>query len=387
MLRASRKTFHRIYLLNFFLALAWALPSYVQSSYLEALAGARAISWYLTTATLVTVVVVFFYPRLIQRFSNYRVMAPVLAANFVTLLLLAFTTSWFAALLAFVGYYVSGTLLGINIDVFLEDVSENVNTGRIRTTLLTVANVGWVLAPSLMGLMASGERYRLVFLAAAAALVPALLILLRQRRTMRDHVHYRSRHGLKLLAAAWQNPNLVKIFSLALVLRFFYFMMVIFVPLHLHHALGFSWSTIGWIFTVMLLPFLLLQIPAGRMADRGFGEKEILVAGLLTMLVFTGLIFFTRSTSPAVWAAILLMTRVGAALVEAMQEVYFFKLVDRRDVDLINLFRDLGPAGWLSASLFALVVLSFLPIPYLFLLLSFILMAALRPALTLQDTT
>ncbi|TSC77066.1 MAG: Uncharacterized protein G01um101431_249 [Parcubacteria group bacterium Gr01-1014_31] len=385
-MRANKKTFHLIYLLNFLLALAWALPAYIESAYLQATAGPKAVALFLSAATLVTAVVVFFYPRLIRRVSNYRAMVPVLVANFVLLSALAFATHAGAIFFIFIAYYTTGTLLGINIDVFLEDISDDEHTGRIRTNLLMVANISWVLAPLVMGLLADGERYRLVFMAAATALLPALLLLALQRRSMRDRFAYRSRHFHQLLAAVWRDPNLVKIFSLALVLRFFYFIMVLYIPLHLHHALGFSWGTIGWILTVMLLPFLLLQFPAGRIADRFLGEKEIIITGLLTMIVFTGLIFFTRSTSPVVWAGILFMTRVGAALVEAMQEVYFFKHISRQDVDLINLFRDLGPVGWLGASLFSLTVLSFFTIPYLFLFLAVILMTALRPALTLVDT-
>jgi len=55
-------------------------------------------------------------------------------------------------------------------------------------------------------------------------------------------------------------------------------------------------------------------------------------------------------------------------------------------MDLIDLFRDLRPAGWLIGSLASVVILIFLPIPYLFLILAFVLLFGLRPALALRDT-
>ncbi len=386
-MRRSRQTFHLIFLLSFLLTWAWALPTYVQSSYLELFVPVHLVSLYLTLATVVAMPVIFFYPRLIKRFSNFRVLLAVLAAEAFGLVSLALTTNRFLALPLFAAYSVSAMLGGINIDVYLEDVSDHDHVGNIRTTLMTLNNLAWVVAPLVMGWIAAGERYRLVLLAAGAALLPAILVLAAKRRAMRDRSAYRNRPLRELAGLVWRNPNVAKIFSLALTLQFFYFLMVFYVPLHLHHNLGFGWTTIGWILSVMLLPFLILQLPAGRVADTLLGEKEMLIAGLITMMVFTGLIFFVPSRSPLVWAAVLFMTRAGAALVEAMEEVYFFKHIERRDIDLINLFRNLTPLGRMLGSLAGFALVSWLPIPYLFLFLAIVLMFALKPALTLQDDT
>lgn len=384
-MRPSKKTFHIIHLLGFLLTWAWALPTYVQSSYLEQFVSVRFASLYLTLATMVTMLVIFSYPHLIRRYSNFTVMLSVLVIEAGSLLALALAPNGVVVLPFFTAFFAAAILVGINIDVFLEDISDNDHMGRIRTGMMTVNNVAWVLSPMVMGWLAAGERYRLVYLVGAAMVVPAIALLIFQRRTIRDHYPYRSRRLRELLNVVWSHPDVRRIFALALVLRFFYALMVFYIPLHLHDHLGFSWIQIGWIFTIMLLPFLVLQLPAGRVADKYLGEKEILVAGLLTMMVFTGLIYFLPARNPVVWAAVLFMTRVGAALVEAMEEIYFFKHISRRDVDLINLFRNLVPLGWLLGSVVGVLVLSALPIPYLFLLLAMVLMAALKPALTLRD--
>ena len=162
--------------------------------------------------------------------------------------------------------------------------------------------------------------------------------------------------------------------------------MVLYTPIYLHQQFGFSWQVLGIVFTVMLLPFVILQMPAGSLADKYLGEKEIMATGLLIMMIFTGLIFFLRSPSIYVWTAVLFMTRVGASLVEVMQESYFFKHVDSEDMDLISLFRDLRPAGWLLGSLVSVAILQFLPVQFIFLFLAVVLLLALRPVLVLQDT-
>jgi len=385
-MKQNAKTFRTIYFLNFLLALSWALPSYVESSYLGQFVSVQYIGLVLAAATAAILPVALFYPYLIQRHGNYHIMQIGLLSTILLLLALFCARSGWAAILLFIVYYIPASLLAINIDVFLEDVSDDRHTGKIRSNLLLAANIAWVCSPLIMGWIAANGNYGNVFLAAALALLPATCILLYQSKILRDRYRYFSRPPSELLSVIVKNPNLSKIFLLALALRFFYFIMVMYIPLHLHQNLGFSWTTIGWVLTVMLVPFLIIQPPAGRIADRYLGEQEMMIAGFVIMAVSTFIIFFTTSLNPLWWAALLFFTRVGAALVEAMQESYFFKQVDRRDVDLINLYRNVGSAGWLLGATFAFIVLLFLPFAFLFLLLALVMVIALWPALTLCDT-
>ena len=108
----------------------------------------------------------------------------------------------------------------------------------------------------------------------------------------------------------------------------------------------------------MLLPFLFVEYPAGWIADRWFGDKELLIAGFIIMgvaLAATGLI--TASTPLIVIAAILFASRVGAALSEAMVESHFFRRVSERDANTISVFRMMRPVGALVAPLFASLLL------------------------------
>jgi len=136
----------------------------------------------------------------------------------------------------------------------------------------------------------------------------------------------------------------------------------------------------------MLLPFVLFGMPAGQIADRWLGEKEIMITGIILMLLSTGLMFWLKSDSAIIWAILLFTGRTGAAIFEAMQETYFFKHVDGNDLDLINLFRDMRPFAWLIGTAFSAVILIFLPIQYIFLFLTITLFLSLWPAFTIKDT-
>ncbi len=385
--KERRKVFIIIYLLGFLWAISTALPSYIHSSFLEQFVSLRYVGLYITLATFLTLLSISIFPVFIRRFSNYRVMMTLLFLNIIGVLFLVQAENRWLVLLFFVVVYVSLNLLAINLDIFLENVSDDQHTGRIRSTFLTVMNIGWVISPLLMGFLTGEEnRYWLVYLLAGLALVPAIFILFSQRKIVRDHVHYKNRKLKEILQIILNNKNLACIYLVSLVLRFFYALMVLYTPIYLHQQFGFSWQVLGVVFTVMLLPFVILQMPAGALADKYLGEKEIMATGFLIMMIFTGLIFFLQSTSIYVWAAVLFMTRVGASLVEVMQESYFFKHVDSEDMDLISLFRDLRPAGWLLGSLVSVAILQFLPVQFIFLFLAVVLLLALRPVLVLQDT-
>ena len=383
----TKKTFLLIYLFGFLWAFSMALPSYIQSSFLGQFVGVRFIGIFIAIATAITLVVQFFYPRVIKELTNYKASILLIIIYIISTLLLAFLGSWFTVLLFYIVHFICLSLFAVNLDVFLEDITDNKHAGHVRTTFLTTANIAWVLAPLSMGFLAKGNNYSLVYIVASLIVIPMIFILMYAKRNMSDKkMTYKDRNFKQLITVFERNKNIREIFQVAFVLRFFYCIMVLYIPIYLHEYIGFSWSEIGIIFTIMLLPFIIFQIPAGNIADKYIGEKEILVLGLLIMMTATGAIFFITSSNLIVWAAILFMTRVGASLVEAMQDVYFFKQINGHDMDLIDMFRNVRPLAWLLGSIFSLIILEIFPIQFLFLFLAVVILMGLRPVFLLEDT-
>jgi MFS family permease len=135
--------------------------------------------------------------------------------------------------------------------------------------------------------------------------------------------------------------------------------MIIYLPLLLSSEIGFGWDKIGVMFTIMLLPFLIFELPAGLLGDKKFGEKEILVLGFLIMFFATLVIPTISSPIFWLWALVLFGTRIGASLVEISSESYFFKHVKETDVGPISLFRMARPLSFILAPLIAIPVISF----------------------------
>ena len=153
--------------------------------------------------------------------------------------------------------------------------------------------------------------------------------------------------------------------------------MVIYLPLLLNKEMGFGWNKIGIIFIIMLLPFVVFELPAGFLADKKFGEKEILTLGFIIMFVSTLIIPTLASATVLVWAAVLFATRIGASFVEISSETYFFKHVKDEDTGIISLFRMVRPLSYVIAPLLALPIIFFFSYSASFYFLAFFVLLGL----------
>jgi len=382
----SKKNLSLLYLLGFILAVSTALPSYIQSTFIQNSVGLRWVSLFFGGAMVATLVATIYFPHLIRKFTNYYLALALLVINFISIPLMVTIHSVFWFFIFFISFTVSINLIWINMDMFVETYSLNKNTGAIRTTYFTLMNLGWMVSPLAVGYLLRVVSYGFIFWLAALFLIPAFLIFLSQKARFRDQTKYEKGNVKAAVVGMWCNSSLRLIFFVSFLLRLFYTFAVVYVPIYLNQNLGFSWSVIGIMFTFMLMPFVLLEIPAGLLADKYLGEKEILIVGFSILVITTFLMFFTHSVSPIVWGLILFFSRCGAALVEAMQETYFFKIVDVPDVNFINLFRTANPLSYLAASALAALLLVFFPIHYLFLFLAIILLSGIYFACRLKDT-
>jgi MFS family permease len=382
----KKKTFLLIYLLGFLWSLSFALPLYVQSSFIESIVGINNVGLVVFISNTISFLTLVGYGYLIRRFSNLKVAISIVVLNLLAVSFLIWSSGLWS-LVYYVGIFITMNLFSINLDVFLESISNDKVTGKIRTTMLTIMNIAILMSPLLMGYIVGENNYIKLYVVAGIIFLPVLFLLFVEKKLVADsNTVYNERSWSILKVIFKKHPNLVRIFFTEFTLRFFYTAMVLYMPIYLHHFLGFDWSKIGIMFTIMLLPFVLVEIPAGQLADKILGEKELLVGGLLCMAVFTFVMIIFENDSWLLWAFVLFLSRVGAALVEAMNETYFFKQVNKKDMDLINIFRDMRPLGWLVGALVSFILLKFFGIQSIFVSVIVILVIALYPALRLVDT-
>ncbi len=382
----KRHLLHITYFLNFFFALHAFAVLYVNSTVLAGAVGTKAVGVIYALAAIVTIFVLTLVPTILKDIGDRRFTLVCIFAEVVAVFGLATFTNPFLIVVLFIIHSIAYRAILVDLDVFLESASTEDTTGVIRGSFLTVGNIALVVAPLLVGLLLGNtEQYAKVYLFAGAVLIPVTLILLFSFRDFKDPRYIRT-PLLKTFRKVWGRPALRRIVSIDWLLRFFYSWMVIYMPMHLHFYVGLPWDRIGIIFTIMLVPFALFELPLGALADKMYGEKELLIIGLAIMGGATLALAFINSTSFLVWTLALFTTRMGAAMVEIMSETYFFKHVEPHDTDIMEFFRSVEPLAYATAPLLASFLLLFAPLPLLFVALGFIVLSGIPIATRLVDT-
>ncbi|MDD3711392.1 MAG: MFS transporter [Patescibacteria group bacterium] len=360
-----------LYIAGIFLAISGALPAYINSSLIENVVSVRSVGLFFSLANIATFFAMLFFPRAIRRFGNLFSAQIMMLINFVSLVLMVLSPLSLWLFIFFISMWVSSNLIWVNMDIFVESFTKNTNTGKTRATYFTFMNLGWIISPFLAScLVISDDYYNLVYWASALALLFFYIIIISNKKRVNKKVSFDRLKVLETVSIFWKNLSLRGIYFVSFFLNLFFNSAVVFIPIYLHTNLGFEWGTLGIMFSIMLLPFLFIEIPAGIIADKYLGEKEMMFIGLLIIMTSLLLFFFVKSTNPFVWGSILFFSRLGAALIESMRESSFFKIINAKHVSQINFLRTSYPLGYLVGSGLGALILSFYPVQYSFLFLA-----------------
>jgi MFS family permease len=162
-----------------------------------------------------------------------------------------------------------------------------------------------------------------------------------------------------------RRPALWHAYILSFALYFFYAVMIIYLPLYLLEQ-GFSWPEIGTMFTVMLLPFLVVEYPLGYLADKKGNERTVLLLALCIGIMTTVGMALLTGHSFVLWTIVLFTSRIGIAGLEVLKDTYFYRHVRAAEVDIIALFRTSLPLASIIATGVASGLLAVLPFASIF---------------------
>lgn len=385
------------YLGAIFVAAYASIPAYVNSSFLTKFLSEQGISGLYIITSIISILLMLLAPRLIQRWGSQRLLIGLTILSILSVIPLAYPTLKVIHTLTIFGIYIIlGYAVRYLLDVYLEGVSENKKTGFIRGLYLTFYNLAWLASPLLAAYLLIRGDYALVYSVAGLALVPLLLLAIfclkdPARTSGSLEVRADKNEVWSELKYLWTDQTLMaknirSILVIDFLLQFFYAVMVVYMPLYLHNHIGLSWAEIGFAFTIMLLPFVLFELPLGKIADKWLGEKEILIGGIIIIILSTSATAFLNLPNWILWAIILFLTRTGAATIEIMKETYLFKKIDGVDTGIISLSRINVPFSYLVGPVFVSIVLMILDFKYVFLLLGLIMLINLKYAWSLKDT-
>lgn len=344
---------------NFFAPAHFFLIIYIITPYLSTFMPDSATGLVVSLGAIVTLGVFPIMPHLVRVHGPRRLAIFFASLEAFALAWLAVEPSPFAAILLVALACATSPLLVYQLDLLLEaTIAKEGTTGRIRTMFLTAGNTALVLAPLIAGiLLDSTEAYWRVYALAAMSLLPFILLMFVSRLPEGKSPNFVGM--MEVYTCLMKDKDLRASVLAQGTLQFFYHIAPLYIPLYLHNVLNMPWQTLGWMFSIMLLPFVLLEYPAGWLADRKWGDQELLIGGFILMAAaLVGLAFVGPDTIVLVILIILVMNRAGAALVEAMSEGHFFRRVSETDAATVSLFRMTRPVAALTAPVVGSLILS-----------------------------
>ncbi len=372
---------------NFFFSIFSALVTFILLPYLS-LFMPVAYTGFVVAGSAVGAVILFpFLPQIVERYGAQYIALVLSFIEMIVLLALAVMPGAIAGIILIAVTIAIQPFLSYQFDLLLEATIADTNTtGRVRALFRTAWSTAALAAPLLLGaLLANSNAYGRVFLAGAAMLVPIVVLLSTRRLPKGPSPKLFQMYGTLVHIA--RHRDLAAVTFANFLLYLFYVWMPLYTPIYLHTVLGISWSNLGWMFSIMLVPYVLIEYPAGWLADNFLGDKELMLAGfLIAGGGAAALSLLTTTTSLMIILVILVGSRVGSALVEAMVEAHFFRRVSKRDINSVSVFRGVWPLSYIIGPIVGSVILIYGDYSSLFLVTGgFIALAGAIATLLIKD--
>lgn len=379
------KLLNTLFLSNVFISFHYALVIYINSSFLSNFYSESQVSALYIIGSILDTILLLNASRLLEKIGSYRFTIYCVTLELMATIGLLLSTNAFLVGVYFLIHVFTISLLLFNMDVFVESVStDETKTGSIRATYLTLTNITIVLSPALVAVLIFGNNYSLVYLLSSIFLLP----LYSQIKKFKNVKSPKQKHIYlkETISTYLKNRDLYNIFISQSLLQFFYGYMVIYMPLYLVRQIGFSWAQVGLMFTIMLVPFVLLEVPVGELEDSKYGEKEFLTIGFVIMGLTTVFMSFITVKVFWMWTLILFISRIGASFVEVSSESYFFRHVNQQKADIISFFRVSRPVSFILAPVVTTIALEFIPAQYVFIVIGFILILGCHYSIALKNS-
>ncbi len=342
---------------RFLLGFGTALLLYILAPYFQEASSQENVGiFFLITAVAILLFLLLLH-RIVAIIGRARLLLFLLGITILLSTILTYIAFTSLGIFLVLIYMIVTAVIVVVMDMIIESFSTDASDGRMHGAMLSVWSAGFLIAPFVAGVIINKYTIASIFFVLLIVYGAVFIIALISEAHLSRLNHITHDGVLRLIKRAWRQPWFRRSYVLAVTLHFFYAVMVVYMPLHLVEQ-GFDLVQIGGIFTIMLIPFVIIEYPAGILADTILGEREMTILGLIIMAISTALVLWAPIVGVSMWAGILFFGRVGAALLESMSDIFFYKHVEGDDVGLIDLYRTASSTGYIIAMLVAVIALS-----------------------------
>ncbi len=389
----SPVTFTLIYLVSIIFTFQTLLTAYSSSTYLEQFIAPKLIGLLFAGGATGAMVLSLLLPRILKSLGNFKTIILLVLMINLSLIFVGTAVTPSITIVAFVFYLIINPQVYLNIDIFLETlIGENEgDTGTKRGLILSITSVAAFFSPLVMGLIiGDNNNFANIYYVGASVGLLLIGILINHFRHFYDPI-YRTIKIKDMIRDSASNINLRTVMSTQFLLQFFYAWAVIYFPLFLATEVGLDWTYISYIIASGLSAFVIFEYPIGVMADRHWGEKEMMAIGFVILAIASASITYMSAVGLVGWMLLMFFSRIGASLVEVTTESYFFKQVKGDQPNVISLFRLMRPLANLAGALVGSVTLYYLdkhgaPFSFMFFVLALVMASGVFITSFLTDT-
>lgn len=369
-------------------SLFYAMPLYLNSTVLESFWGEEYTSLIYTASAVITLLLSFQMVKHMRKIHTYNFASSLLVLGFVSTFTIAMSKNPYVVVLGFLGCFITQTLFWSIINILVEEFTAEDKEGEVKGIFLTLVSAGTLIAPLIAGQIMATFGYEYVYVLSGILLLPILHLMKHYYQNLKNprYVSIDISHTIKDIRS---DRNISLVLLSTFVLSTFYAVMTIYAPLYLIQNTTVTIDQyVGIIMPFALIPFVLLPYQLGYLADKKYGEKEMMILGM-AIIAITALVFPFLDTSNIFYlSAFLFVSRIGAAMLETMNYSYFYKKVSVEKVSLIVLFSNMSTISYVVAPLIAGLILKFSQdnLTYIFIAFAVFALMTVNSIARLKDT-
>jgi MFS family permease len=347
------------YLLTILYALHYGIPLYASSSYLHQYFDSVSVSLIYMVGSFAALFGSISIARYIRKFHTYSFTMGLVISEIIIMIAFAYSENPYLLAAFFVVHFLLQTLLYICLNVFIESFSKHADTGSIRGIFLMLLNIGILISPILAGAILTVSSFSTLYIVASIMLVPFVFLVY----NFLNHIEEPAYEEIDMWQAfrrVWQDRNIRAALMGEFIVQCFYAVMIIYSPLYLA-TLGIPLTVyLSAILPFVLVPLVVLPYELGYLADKRWGEKELLIGGLLILGLTTFLCVIIATPNVTLWLVVLFASRIGAACVETMSFSYYFKKIGPQDASLTALFSNTASVATIAVGALGIAIGPFL---------------------------
>lgn len=369
-----------IYETNFILVIAVASTAYIHSSFLKSLGTPIPEGILFAFGSFAAVIITLFSPPFFEKFGVEQTTSYAGVVNGLSLVLIALNISNTISIIAFIISIATTALVVLGIDIVIEHLTEKNATGEIRGINLALGNLAFLIGPIVAGFIAEEFDLASVYLFAAVGIFCMVLFFHRKFRSLKLFLHQKQKNVLRDMRVLFADTTLRNSYVSGFMVEFFFAIWAIFVTIYMHEIIGFNWEQIGILLAIMHLPYIILEPLIGDVADIYNNENILMIGGLIVIALSFVWMTTLETNNMALWALVLIVSRVGASFGQVGHESFFFKKVSEKNTDLISAYRTMAPLALLLGPVAGSIALLLTDYQTMFLIVAFLLVATTIPA-------